>query len=340
MLPRFYFTRRNNGTYYIGKNIDGKIQWRSTGKKLKSEARQVFEHADELFKKKLAEKTFQEFTVLFLDYAKATLSKSSLEIYNRAFRHFKEYFQSVALDELSSRHFDMYKAYRIKETTAVTVNQELRTLRAALFVALRWELIKINPFSKQKFLPEPEKFPAYFTYDDFYKLLSVMPNGIVKEVTTLAVLTGMRLGELLNMTWNDIDFIRRTIVIQSTPTFRTKQGKRRIIPLNDTAHAFLLVKKEVSNDKFVFAVDGVVQRTDSVSQTFRFYIKKAELKEKGLHFHSLRHTHATWLVMKGVSIYEIQKLLGHSNIRITEVYSHLQTELLHPTVNKIQLSLN
>ncbi len=59
-----------------------------------------------------------------------------------------------------------------------------------------------------------------------------------------------------------------------------------------------------------------------------------------LHFHSLRHTFATWLVQEGVSIYEVQQLLGHSSISVTQVYSHLAASELHGAVNKIQVVLN
>ena len=69
------------------------------------------------------------------------------------------------------------------------------------------------------------------------------------------------------------------------------------------------------------------------------YVTEIGLDGK-LHFHSFRHTFASWLVQDGVSLYEVQKLLGHSNIAVTQVYSHLQPEGLHSTVNKISLTLN
>lgn len=69
------------------------------------------------------------------------------------------------------------------------------------------------------------------------------------------------------------------------------------------------------------------------------YVHKLGLNEK-LHFHSLRHTFASWLVQNGVSLYEVQKLLGHGNISVTQVYAHLQPERLHSTVNRISITLN
>ena len=63
---------------------------------------------------------------------------------------------------------------------------------------------------------------------------------------------------------------------------------------------------------------------------------KTELNNK-LHFHSLRHTFATWLVQDGVNIYEVQKLLGHSSVKVTEIYSHLVANELHNAVNKLSI---
>lgn len=57
-------------------------------------------------------------------------------------------------------------------------------------------------------------------------------------------------------------------------------------------------------------------------------------------FHSLRHSFASWLVQDGVSIYEVQKLLGHSSVKVTEIYSHLVASELHKSVNKILFNLN
>ena len=78
---------------------------------------------------------------------------------------------------------------------------------------------------------------------------------------------------------------------------------------------------------------------DFISKTFKKCVLDAELDER-LHFHSLRHTFASWLVQEGVSLYEVQKLLGHPSSSVTQIYSHLQPEQMHSTVNRIDLPLN
>ena len=76
-----------------------------------------------------------------------------------------------------------------------------------------------------------------------------------------------------------------------------------------------------------------------VAKVFKKYAKKAALSEQ-VHFHSLRHTFASWLVQDGVSLYAVQKRLGHSSISVTQVYSHLQPEQLHETVNRLKINVN
>ena len=75
------------------------------------------------------------------------------------------------------------------------------------------------------------------------------------------------------------------------------------------------------------------------SHRFKKAVRAAGVDDR-LHFHSTRHAFASWLVQAGVSLYEVQKLLGHSSPSVTKVYSHLQPEHLHGTVNKITVSMN
>jgi len=89
----------------------------------------------------------------------------------------------------------------------------------------------------------------------------------------------------------------------------------------------------------VFHSGGTGLKHSFVQRKFKRYVRQSGLND-ALKFHSLRHTFATWLVQGGVNIYEVQKLLGHSDIRTTEIYSHLAASELHSAVNKISAVLN
>jgi site-specific recombinase XerD len=92
--------------------------------------------------------------------------------------------------------------------------------------------------------------------------------------------------------------------------------------------------------EFVFTLNDRQISTGWVTALFKKYVRRSNLENKGLHFHSLRHTFASWLVQKGATLYEVQRLLGHTSSKVTEVYSHLQPEHMRDTVNKVKSSLN
>ena len=90
----------------------------------------------------------------------------------------------------------------------------------------------------------------------------------------------------------------------------------------------------------MFTLNGKKIYDEWITHAFKKAVVAARLEDGRIHFHSLRHTFASWLVQDGVSLYEVQKLLGHSSTRVTEVYSHLQPEMRHDTVNRIHVNLN
>ncbi len=109
--------------------------------------------------------------------------------------------------------------------------------------------------------------------------------------------------------------------------------------MNETVFQLLWNKSERCFSEYVFTFKRRRVQESLVPHKFKKYVRKAGLNPK-LHFHSLRHTFAIWLVYEGISIYEVQKLLGHSNISVTEIYSHLAANELHSAVNKISVSCN
>ncbi|MGN6233086.1 MAG: tyrosine-type recombinase/integrase [Trinickia sp.] len=138
----------------------------------------------------------------------------------------------------------------------------------------------------------------------------------------LALHTGCRKNELLKLEWSRIDFERR--VLQLEPE-NTKNGKRRVVPLNDEAVSTLLEQREwvrcyAPRSRWVFAVVSG-SRLTTIQKGFRAACDRAGIDN--FRVHDLRHTFASWLVMAGVSLYIVKDLLGHSSITVTERYAHL-----------------
>ncbi len=150
----------------------------------------------------------------------------------------------------------------------------------------------------------------------------------------------MRQGEILALQWDAVDFARKVITVRNTETFLTKNKRERIIPMNQSLWGMLLQRKERNGGgTIVFHYSGQPMNADFVTKRFKRYIRKAELNDT-LHWHSLRHSFASLLVQKGVSLYEIQTLLGHSSLGMTQKYAHLATSELHSAVNRIVFTLN
>ena len=331
--------KRSNGVWYILYNEGGRTRWKSTGASLKTDALKKLTEFNELLRSKPKPKTLSQFIMEFLSYAKATYAKPTVDIFAIGLKHLQVISGDCLLTQLSPQHIDRYKSQRLSSVSPTTVNVEVRGLRAVLNVALRWKLIDDNPFSKVQLIRIAEQPPTFFSKADFQNLISVIKENWLKELVVLSVLTGMRRGELINLRWQEIDLQRKLLHIQSNATFKTKQGKQRTLPLSEVAFQLLSARHRLSVCEYVFSLKEEKVKESFVSHKLKDYIRDAGLNEK-LHFHSLRHTFASWLVQDGVSLYEVQKLLGHSNIAVTQVYSHLQPEGLHSTVNKISLVLN
>jgi integrase len=113
----------------------------------------------------------------------------------------------------------------------------------------------------------------------------------------------------------------------------------RIVPLNEVALEVIRARERLNPSEFVFTKNDAPIDEEWLTHAFKKAVVRARLPAT-LHFHSLRHTFASWLVQRGATLYEVQALLGHSSSQMTEVYSHLQPEQLHDTVNRLKVTLN
>ena len=104
--------------------------------------------------------------------------------------------------------------------------------------------------------------------------------------------------------------------------------------MNNVALQIVMNRKPASLTEYVFEVEGRKLSGYWLSHKLKKYVRTLGLQEN-LCWHALRHTFASWLVQDGVSIYEVQKLLGHADVSTTQIYSHLQPETLHRTVERL-----
>lgn len=326
--------KRQTGIYYIVYEEVGKRRWKSTGTKRKNEAIKVLTDFQNLTTPKPVRRTLSEFIEEHKQYAKAIYAKKTRQLYESSLHQFYTIVGNRLLTSYTERDVDFFKITRKEQVSITTVNIELRMLRAAFNTARKWKYLEESPFSGVRFFQLTDREPPYLSQDEFQKLLSMISEDWLKDVVITAAMTGMRRGEIINLRWSDVNLKTRTIVVQSSTRYRTKFGKRRIIPINDVVFQILQKRHGRVKSEYVFTLRGRQITGDWFSHKLKKYLNKLNSPKK-LNVHSLRHTFASWLVQSGVSIYEVQKLLGHSDIKVTQVYAHLAPHELHNVVSKI-----
>ena len=153
----------------------------------------------------------------------------------------------------------------------------------------------------------------------------------LKDVFIFALNTGLRQMEIITFEWNQIDFDNKLLLLNNRNSI-TKSKKVRSIPLNQKTYE-ILVKRIKSSDKKsnVFTYQNELINQQFISHKTKKIVKVSGINPK-LNFHSLRHTFASWLVQKEVSIYKVSRLLGHSDVRVTQIYAHLRSDDLRNAV--------
>ena len=197
----------------------------------------------------------------------------------------------------------------------------------------------------------PQGLKAYFTPEQFQRLLQAIEEDLLLKgalkgaaaqhgladlpaIVRLAVETGLRRGELLHLRWLDVDLRAGLVHVRAYHDrrhgiqFKPKDTDARAVPLSPTARALLRQRSIARTDENDSALVFPSSRTWKVRdgrqlyRTFKKYVRLAGLPDE-LHFHSLRHTFASWLASGGTPIVTIQRWMGHSKIEQTMVYADL-----------------
>ncbi|MEO5956661.1 MAG: site-specific integrase [Nitrospiraceae bacterium] len=135
---------------------------------------------------------------------------------------------------------------------------------------------------------------------------------------SFAIHTGLCMGEILGLTWAGVDLFRRTVTV-----FKSKNGERRTIPLNQIALELLKHKygsRWVETELVSSSEAQTRLNASNISRSLHLALKKAKMTD--FHFHDLRHTCATRMDQAGVDLYKVQRLLGHKSPIMTQRYAH------------------
>jgi len=240
----------------------------------------------------------------------------------------------MPLNQISTRIIDQFIS-TASASSKHSASLYHRTLKAAFNKAVVWNYLKDNPFNKIKTPKVPKSLPVFISESELIIILNNTKMQLMKDIFTTGFFTGMRLGELVNMKWNWIDFTQNIITVTNSSEFNSKNKRERIIPIHQKVKTIFQNRFQLGKlpNSFVFSrYEGIKLNEDFVSKQFKKAIRAAKLNDK-IHFHTLRHSFASALVQRGISLYAVKELLGHGNIKTTQLYSHLQQQNLKEAIN-------
>ncbi len=260
------------------------------------------------------------------DYYQKARDKS---IFKHLYAYFGEDAELLKVEDLVGG----YEHRRRKQGAKVaTILKELGLLRRLFNVARKqWKWKIANPVSDIE-LPEARnervRYLAQEEHEALAAALKTADEKWLEPFVTVALDTGLRLSNLCDLTWTEVDIFGRKIVIEAE---KMKNRDYHGIPLTERACETLKALHRVRClSNHVFHEDGKKLYDRKVQRAFSRALKLAGIEN--FHFHDLRHTFASYLRQRGVDLHTISKLLGHKDTRMTQRYAHLSIESLRSAV--------
>ena len=193
---------------------------------------------------------------------------------------------------------------------------------------------------KQKISKNDNARVRFFSHEEADILLETLKSRSIDlyEKTLISIHCGCRAGEILGLTWGQVDQEHGVFNLKDT-----KSGKSRVVAMTSQVKKIMTLKKKGAPDQLVFP-GRQGKRSVAISAIFQkvvddLYNKGVTDTRQKVTFHTCRHTCASWMVMQGVSLYLVQKVLGHSTIQVTERYSHLAPDQLQLAANAIDRAM-
>jgi integrase len=265
-------------------------------------------------------------------------------------------FLNLPLPEITALAVEKWRSCRLKDgIQASTCNRDLTALKALISKAVEWNRLdahtltkvkpsKVDSVAKVRFLADCEKKSLLLSLDDrerlikteraaantwrkergyslYQDLYAVAYADHLKPMILVSLNTGIRWGELVSLTWENIDMEKEILTVIGDTA---KSGKTRHIPLNSIALDALKEWKKQSDGTLVFPGRDEGKTLDNVNKSWKSVLAVAGINN--FRWHDMRHHFASWLVMGGVDLNTVRELLGHSDLKMTLRYAHLAPE--------------
>jgi integrase len=364
------------GTVVKRKNKDGSVTWRGAfwgtdGKRhwvsaksktaCEERLREAITDASRGMMPPPATLTVEKHLREWLEGIRGEVSRATYDGYARDVRyHIIPELGRRKLKELSANDIRrLYRKMRDKDLKNRSLEYCHRTLRKALKAALAERKIQFDPSEGIKPLKTPggrrEESKA-LSPAQVRALLDAASGDRLEAFYVVAIHTGMRRGELLGLKWGDVDLeagtvsVKRSVDVDGRLKEPKNQASRRTLPLTPQAVDALKAHRVRQNEERLKAgtkwqdndllFPNTVGRPENPSnvylRNFQPLLKRAGLANQGFTLHSLRHTFATTLAAKGVNPGTAQKLLGHSDVRMTlAIYTHATDDMRNEAIGAL-----
>jgi integrase/recombinase XerD len=238
---------------------------------------------------------------------------------------FLTFYGSLGKTDLNDLHRSDLEAFIEHEQDRgmhiTTVKTRMACIVAFLHYLIEQELIPGTALKKRIRFKLPDLLPRAMHADDVKKLLSIIDRTRDRALILLLLRTGIRIGEALHLTLNDLDLKGRKIHLYQGE----KNDRGRVVyPSNDAAFSLKRWLRWRDPEQFVFARKEEAPLSYSAARSlFKRYLIEAGLEHKGYTVHSLRHTYASELLNAGMRLEVLQQLMGHQDIEMTRRYARL-----------------
>ncbi len=254
--------------------------------------------------------------------------------------------ESIKFAELNENFLEDFKEYLLttksNKSSKTTLSQNsavsyFNKVKATLKQAYKDGILQTNLNAKVKPIKAAETRREYLTLEELNSLVKTdCNNPLLKRTALFSALTGLRFSDIQKMTWSELEYIQGQGYFLNFNQQKTKGVE--VLPISDQAYSFtngVENPKDMPQDKPVF--EGL-KYSAYENNNLAKWIGLARI-EKHITFHCFRHTYATLQLYSGTDIYTVSKMLGHKDLKTTQIYAKIVDKSKRETTNKINLDL-
>ena len=315
------FKRKNSNHWQMCFSVNGKTIRKSTKTANKKVAQRIFEKAKveaaegKYFQNSRSKMPFDQLVNEFLE-KHSKVEKASYKSDISKAKALTRFFKQKPIGKITAYDIKSWRKWRKdqntvrgKQITKAAVNRELSLMKTMFNLAVDWEWLEVNPAAKVKNLKGENQRLRFLNRDEVSRLIANCVSYL-KPIVITAVSTGMRRGEIFNLTWKNVDFQHGFIHIE-----KSKNYESRDIPMDSFLCETLKNLRGNSNgSEYVFCKENG-ERRKSIQRSFTNACKSAEIED--FRFHDLRHTAASLYASGGVDLITLKNILGHKTITMT-----------------------